>query len=416
VGRRPVGRVRHSIVLLALFVCMVSYMDRACISVAAPAIQREFGLNHAQLGIVFSIFSLAYFLFLTPWGVLADRYGARRLVTLGILSWSAFTTLTAAAWDFVSMLVIRFAFGATEASLMPAIASAFSRWVPENERSTSFGAFLSGGRIGGALAPPVAAWLVWQFGWRWMFVAFSGLGIICAAAWFWWYRDKPGEHPRISEAELNVIARAGATAPHAKAAITLERRLYLLLSVAFGYTFMWQFYITWFPTYLMERRSLPLAQAAGYAALPFVFGMIANWLGGIVTDLLGRRYGARTGRTVLGFAALLMSAALLAAGIAHPDPRTAAVLIALAAGAGDLSLGAVWSSATVIGGAAAGAVSGMMNSASNLGGFLSPMLMGWVLQLTGNWNVVLLAGVVTNAVAAFLWLGVNEESGDRVIG
>lgn len=387
---------------------MVSYMDRACISVAAPAIQREFGLNHAQLGIVFSIFSLAYFLFLTPWGILADRYGARRLVTLGILSWSAFTTLTAAAWNLASMLAIRFAFGATEASLMPAIASAFSRWVPENERSTSFGAFLSGGRIGGAIAPPVAAWLVWLFGWRWMFVAFSGLGILCAAAWFWWYRDKPASHPRITEAELDLIGRGTAAAPRARAALRPGRSLWLLLSVAFGYTFMWQFYITWFPTYLMEARSLPLAQAAGYAALPFVSGMAANWLGGIVTDLLGRRYGASAGRTVLGFAALLSSAALLAAGIAHPDPAFAAVLIALAAGAGDLSLGAVWSSATVIGGSAAGAVSGMMNSASNLGGFLSPMLMGWMLHLTGNWNTVLLAGVVTNTAAAFLWLGVNK--------
>jgi ACS family glucarate transporter-like MFS transporter len=409
-------RLRHSIVLLALLVCMVSYMDRACISVAAPYIQREFQLSHARLGMVFSVFSLAYFLFLTPWGMLADRYGARRLVTLGILSWSAFTTLTAAAWNFVSMLAIRFAFGATEASLMPAVASAFARWVPETERSTAFGAFLSGGRIGGAIAPPVAAWLVWQFGWRWMFIAFSGLGLACAAAWLFWYRDQPAEHPRITQMELEIIARGcSGGLRETGTGIALDRRVVLLLGVAFGYTFMWQFYITWFPTYLIENRAMPLAQAAGYASLPFVFGMVANWLGGILTDALGRRYGSRTGRTVLGFAALLASAALLAAGIAQRDSRLAAVLIALAAGAGDLSLGAVWTSATSIGGPAAGAVSGMMNSASNLGGFLSPMLMGWMLQIWGNWNAVLLAGVAADAIAAFLWLGVNRRGAPKTL-
>jgi MFS family permease len=412
--------VRYTIVALALGVCLVSYMDRACIAVATPLLQSEFHLNHAGMGLVLGIFSLAYFLFLTPWGMLADRRGARGPVTAGILSWSVFTTLTAAAWNSASLLAIRFVFGAAEAALSPAVASGFARWVPERERSTAFGAFLSGGRLGGALAPPVAAWIAMRYGWRWMFVAFSGLGVLAGAAWWLWYRDRPAEHPRISPEELALLPEpAPADAGPAKGIplrqAALSRPVLMLLGVAFGYTFLWQFFITWFPTYLMQNRGMTLAEAARYASLPFLLGMTANWLGGAATDLLSRRWGPHRGRAVLGFVALVGAAAFLGIGMLDRNPGRAALLIACAAGAGDLSLGAVWTAATVIGGRAAGAVSGLMNSASNLAGFLSPVLMGQILQMSGNWNAVLLTGIATDLVAAVLWLGANarpREAGD----
>ncbi|MBM3775346.1 MAG: MFS transporter, partial [Acidobacteria bacterium] len=186
-----------------------------------------------------------------------------------------------------------------------------------------------------------------------------------------------------------------------------SRPLVLLLAVAFGYTFMWQFYITWFPTYLVERRGMDLREASRYASLPFAFGLAANWVGGVIADLLTRRYGARFGRGSLGFGALMLSASLLLVGIWYPGARAAALLIALAAGAGDMFLGAAWASAVAIGGKAAGAVSGLMNSASNFGGFVSPVLMGWAYERWQDWNTVLAIGVLANAISAFLWLGVN---------
>ena len=178
-------RIRHSIILLALLIDMMSYMDRVCISVAAPALEQELALSKSQMGWVFSIFSLAYFLGQTPWGMLADKLGARNIVAGAILWWSAFTALTGAAWSYASLLAIRFSFGAGEAALSPAIASAFSRWTPVAERSTAFGAFLGGGRSGGAIAPPVAAFLLLRYGWRTMFVCFAGLGLIWAVLWRW---------------------------------------------------------------------------------------------------------------------------------------------------------------------------------------------------------------------------------------
>ena len=412
-------RIRYTIVVLALLIDMMSYMDRVCISVAAPAMRDEFGFTATEMGSVFSIFSLAYFLFLTPWGMLADRFGARGIVSLAIFWWSAFTALTGAAWSLVSLLAIRFIFGAVEAALSPSIASAYKRWIPVSERATAFGAFLSGGRIGGAATPPIAAFLVIQYGWRTMFQTFAIVGVVWVGLWYSWFRNYPKEHAWVNAEELKLIEGEEQVEPDRPAVggkgpswsrLLTSRPLLLLLAVAFGYTFMWQFYITWFPTYLIESRGMSLTQAAGYAGLPFAFGVAANWIGGLLSDALSRKYSPQFGRTSLGFCALILSALTLYVGLYLPDSSAAAIVIALAAGFGDLALGAFWASAVAIGGAAAGAVSGLMNSASNFGGFVSPVLMGWIYERWNNWNTVLLAGVFTNTVAAFLWLGVNPRS------
>ena len=410
-------RVRYSIVGLALFVNLVSYVDRACISVAAPSLRAEYGLTPSQMGMVFSVFSLAYFLSLTPWGMAADRFGARGAVTLAIFWWSTFTALTAAAWNFISLMVIRFVFGSVEAAITPSVASAFSRWVPLEERSTAFGAFLSGGRIGAALTPALAAFILLRHGWRAMFLSFACLGIVAGAGWWFWYRNWPQQHPRMTGTELDVIAadkiRLGQQERPRWTALLASRPLILLLLVAFGYTFMWQFYITLFPTYLLEKYGFTLAEAARYAGLPFIFGLAASWIGGVLTDLLTRRFGVRFARGSLGFTALLVAALLLCCGIFYPDRHIAAILTALAGGFGDLCLGATWASAVDIGGKAAGAVSGLMNSASNFGGFVSPMVFGLVLQKWNNWNTVLLVAVAASALSAFLWLGVFVDGNPK---
>lgn len=405
-------RVRHTIVGLALLIDLMSYVDRVCISVAAPAMREEFHLSPAQMGLVFSIFSLAYFLFQTPWGMLADRFGARGIVTAAIFWWSTFTALTSAAGSYLWLLVIRFCFGAVEAALSPAIASAFMRWLPVSERATAFGAFLSGGRLGGAVTPYIAARILLRWGWRAMFVSFAAIGVVWAAAWWMWYRNHPREHAHVNADELARIEGGGETHREGTdwTAILGSSRLWCLLAVAFGYTFLWQFYITWFPTYLVERRGLTLTEAAAYAGLPFLFGIAANALGGLITDLLTRRIGVERARTAVGFTALAGASLLMSSGVWMPLARPAAILIALAALSGDVFLGAAWSSAVSIGGRSGGAVAGLMNSASNFGGFCSPWLMGWVFQTWHDWNLVLLMGVATNTAAAFLWLGVNPRT------
>lgn len=405
--------IRYTIVALALLINVVSYVDRACISVAAPSLRAEYGFTPGQMGMIFSVFSLAYFLFLTPWGMIADRFGARGTVTLAIVWWSSFTALTAAAWNFVWLMVIRFLFGGVEAAISPSVASSFTRWIPLSERSTAFGAFLSGGRIGAAFTPALAAVILLRYGWRAMFLSFACLGVLAGAAWWFWYRNWPSEHPCMSREELDAIAaietpRGPRERPRWRKLLS-SRPLILILLVAFTYTFMWQFYITWFPTYLLERHGFTLRQASRYAGLPFVIGLGASWAGGLLTDLLAKRFGVRLARCSVGFVSLLVAALFLGCGIFCSDRHSAAILIALGGGFGDLHLGATWAATVDIGGKAAGAVSGLMNSASNFGGFVSPMMLGWVLGKWNNWDAVLSVAAASGALSAFLWLGVFTE-------
>jgi len=388
---------RHRLVLLALIINMVCYTDRVCIAIAGPELRKAFGLSQTEMGLVFSIFSLSYFLGQTPWGVLADRYGSRGLVAFAIAGWSLFTALTAAAWSYASLLVIRFVFGALEAAFSPAIASAFSRWIPINERATAFGAFLGGGRLGGAIAPPVAGFLVLRYGWQAPFLVFGAFGILWAAAWYAFYRNPP---PAAAQTQNEPIPWA---------VLLRSRRLWCLLGTAFGSTFLWQFYVTWFPTYLREQRGMAITEASYYAGLPLLFGVAATWIGGFLTDLLSRRLGDRRARTLIGFVSLCTGAALFTAGIWHPAPALGALLMASAAGGVDLYLGAAWSSATDIGETSGGAVSGLMNAASNAAGFASPAIMGLVLDRFHDWNAVLYLSAATTVTAAVLWLFVNPR-------
>lgn len=405
--------IRYSVVGLALLINMICYTDRVCIAVAGPEMRREYGLTQTEMGLVFSIFSLSYFLGQAPWGAVADRRGARGVVAFAIAGWSMFTALTAAARGYVSLLSIRFVFGALEAAFSPAVASAFRRWVPAPERSTAFGAFLGGGRLGGAITPPIAGYLVLHYGWRMPFVLFGAFGLLWAAAWYLWYRDRPADHPRIRPEEIALLdvsepeSAARQSVPWRE--VLAGPRLWCLLAAAFGSTFLWQFYITWFPTYLREHRGMSLTESSYYAGLPLLFGMAATWSGGLLTDWLGRRRGERRARTLIGLVSISGGAALMSAGIWCPEAALAALLMSGAAGAVDLYLGAAWASAIDIGGKSGGAVAGLMNAASNCAGFASPALMGFVLDRSGDWNAVLLSSVGTTALAAIFWLFVNPS-------
>jgi len=413
-----VTRVHYRVVLITLLVNSISYIDRVFISVAAPQIRHDLNLSSIQLGLVFGAFSLAYFLFQTPWGSLADTYGACKIVAAGIAGWSLFTALCGAAWNLISMLAFRFGFGASEAAVSPAVASAYTRWVPVSERATAFALFLSGGRIGGAITPPIAAFLLMRVGWRWMFPAFGALGILAAAVWWVWYKDDPEKHRGVSAGELEKIRRpipSGVGASYSDSPMPWYRLLrsgplLMLLAIAFASPLVWQFYITWFPTYLMEERGFTLKEAAGYATLPLFLGVAGNCIGGLVADALSRKLGLRRGQALVGFCGLAVSALLLYLGSSLAEHRLAVILLSLAAGVSDMTLGATWSTTVAIGAQSPGLAAGLLNSASNMGAMFSPVLMGWAYQNWQNWKMILLACVICDVISAVLWLGIGLKS------
>jgi MFS transporter, ACS family, D-galactonate transporter len=289
----------------------------------------------------------------------------------------------------MAFLAVRFFLGITEAALSPMVASLFRRFVSFERRPAAFGIFLAGGRIGGLLAPSLAAFFVIRYGWRSVFLFFAAIGLGVVIIWLLAFPQQ-----KLSAEPLP--ARTGGRAP-------MSRSLAILILVALLYTMMWQFFATWFPTYLTESRHFSLQQAGAFAGLPFFFGIFSTLLGGPLSIWVVRWLGPKAGRIVVVSGSLLLSAALLDSGLMMASRVTAAVLISLAAGAGDLILSTLWAAAVDLRENTAGAVAGLMNSAANLGAFLSPVLVGRMLQAGLGWSHILEGGVLLNISAALLW-------------
>src|SRR5262249_25619663 len=222
-------------------------------------------LSLLQMGVVFSAFTLAYSVFEIPSGWLGDVKGPRRVLTRIVLWWSAFTMLTGAARGLYSLVAIRFLFGAGEAGAFPNIARSFSRWFPVRERGRANGVMFLGSRIGGMLSAPIALLLVTRWGWRVSFVFFGALGIVWAAAWYLWYRDRPEEHPGANAEELAWIGQdprpdegvvpthEGRASPRTPwRALLTSRNLFAICAMYFAFGYGLYFYFTWLPTFLIK--------------------------------------------------------------------------------------------------------------------------------------------------------------------
>ena len=182
---------RHLLIVCTFLLSVLLYVDRTCISTAKDAVCADLGLSKEQWSWVLASFAFGYALFQTPGGAMADRFGGRFVLTTVVTAWSVFTGLTAAAWNFASLLVIRFLFGAGEAGAFPGMARVVYSWIPVKERGLVKGINFSGSRIGAALAMPGVAWLIHQIGWHQAFLVLMLVGFGWAAFWWLWFRDEP---------------------------------------------------------------------------------------------------------------------------------------------------------------------------------------------------------------------------------
>jgi ACS family hexuronate transporter-like MFS transporter len=394
------GRVDQVVlrsVVLATLINSLGYMDRVSMSIVAPSLRSEFSFSAMQIGMIFGAFSLSYALFQTPWGMIADRWPVRNLVALVILVWSASTGLTALCSTFILFLLVRFLFGVSEAALSPMIAALFRRSVSSEWRPVAFGVFLAGGRVGGLIAPAITAFYVIHGGWRSVFLFFAALGVIAVIGW--WIGYPRGE--LVERREPNRI----------RGRLPISISLLVLILVAFLYTFTWQFFATWFPTYLIESRHFSLQKASVFTGLPFFLGVLSTLGGGSLSRWSARVFGIHAGRRIVVSGSLAASGGFFLCGALMPSNYGSAILISLAAAAGDLVLSTLWASAVELGRGAAGAVAGLMNATANLGAFLSPLLVGKMLESGGRWPYILETGALINIASAILWIFFRTEDG-----
>ena len=416
----PATRVRGRVLAFAFALAVVTYLDRICIAAAAPFIMNDLHLSVWQMSVVFSAFTLSYSLFEIPSGWLGDVKGPRRVLTRIVVWWSAFTMLTGAARGFQSLLAIRFLFGAGEAGGFPNIARSFSRWFPMRERGRANGVMFLGSRMGGMLSAPIALVLVGRWGWRASFVFFGLLGLVWAAAWFAWYRDRPEDHPAMSPEELAWIQQDGQEGSATSvpsggtevdrtpwSALLRSRNLYAICAMYFAFGYGLYFYFTWLPTYLMTVLGFSRFRGGLFAGLPFLLAGIADLVGGGLTDRWTRRHGLRVGRCYLGFAAFLTCAALLLESTFVASPVLKAVLIAMALASADLALGACWAVPIDIAPNHAGVITGCMNTLGNIGGMIGPLVVGIAVDRWHSWTFPFYITALVYAGGALAWLVID---------
>jgi MFS transporter, ACS family, glucarate transporter len=380
-------------VLALLFVLVfVMYLDRLCIAVAGPRIQHEMGISPSGWGWVIGAFTLSYALFEIPSGILGDRIGARKVLTRIVLWWSAFTALTGAATSYRILLAVRFLFGAGEAGAFPNCTSAVSRWVPASERARALSVFWMATAMGGALAPPIVVSIEQHHGWRAAFYAFGSLGVFWSVIWYWWFRDSPAEKPGVSREEKEKIGQPAVRSESRVRWSQLVRNPNFLRLLLMYHTYCWgaYFYLSWLHTYLQLGRGLTENQMEIASALPSWAGLAGVVAGGYFSDRLARTHSLRFARCSLGSAGLIVSGALLLGATITANKWTAVAFLTIGLGAMDLMLPVAWSICVDAGGEHAGAISGAMNMAGQVGSLISSVAFGYWVEWSGSYDRALM--------------------------
>jgi len=421
---RPLSRTLPSHwLILALLFCtsVVTYIDRVNISVTARQMMPAFGMTDQQMGWVFSAFVAGYALFQIPGGWLADRWGARIVLTAALIWWSVCTAFTALAAtsplaDIVgivgALMTTRFALGLGEAVALPSFNRAVANWMPADSRGIGIGIAIGGIGLGSAITPPIAAWVMVNWGWQTVFYLSTLLGLVMSLLWWTLSRDQPGEHPCVQRIDSLQISSAQS---HSETALTWSDILtrptvwWLVLSyTCLGYVAY--LYLSWFYLYLVNVRGFDILRGGLYASAPFLAMLIGCPLGGWVTDRLAARYGITQGRFIAGMAGMAVAGCAIAVGGFVDSALLAIASLSLGAGCLYFAVGAYWASTTDLSKTHAGALSGLMNTGANVGGAISPSLTPWIAAQWG-WSVSLATAGAIALLGAALWIWIKPGEG-----
>jgi len=411
-------KYRHRVLILLFFLSIITYLDRVCISVAGPEMQRDLDISPEWWGWVVGVFAISYAAFEIPSGALGDRIGARKVLARIVIWWSGFTAATGAANSLAMLLPIRFLFGAGEAGAYPNTSGSISKWFTVQERARAHGIVWMASRIGGALTPVLVVPIQTAFGWRAGFFLFGFIGLIWAAIWIWWYRDRPSEKPGVTPEEIAEIGAPASKTHHPLpwGQAFRSRNLWAIMAMYFTYCWGSFFFLSWLHTYLVKGRGFTM-QGLMFSTLPFILGAMANLSGGWASDRLVQKFGLKTGRRAVAMLGLGSAAIFTVATILSPDKYVALIFLALSYAGSDFMLPSAWAVCLDIGKKYAGAVTGTMNTAGQIGSFLSSVAFGYFVKAglergmtpLDAYNLPLIPMAVMLAASTLLWLKIDPS-------
>jgi sugar phosphate permease len=411
-----IKRIQIISVTLLVIAGLVNYLDRSTLSFANHSISEEMHLSASQMGILLSAFSLPYAFAQLPMGVLLDRLGARVMLGFGMLLWSAAQFAGGLVQTVNQFFLARFVLGIGEAPAFPAGAKVFSEWFAIRERGRPTGMFTASTTIAPALAPPLLTWLMLAFGWRGMFVAMGGLGILAAIGWIALYRDRravaleSGEVDYLSDGDKASAEERKVTGAE-WSGLLAKRTTWGILFGWMGVIYMVWLYLTWLPGYLEKERGVTLAQAGWMVIAPYVAGTVGQLSSGFIADSLLARgmtpIASRKWPICIG----LIFAALFTVPAAYtPSLALALVYISLAMFFVNLSSGAGWALVSV---SAPRRLVATLGSFMNFGGYLgasaAPVITGFMVDKTGSFVPAFVIAAAVALAGALVYLAVVKD-------
>ncbi|MEU5835908.1 MFS transporter [Streptomyces diacarni] len=435
------GRVRHLILAMLFVVTTINYADRSTLSIAGDSMQEDLHISSGELGVLFSAFSWSYLIAQIPGGWLLDRFGSKKVYGLAIFVWSVFTMLQGAIGFFtgaavVLLFLLRFAVGFAEAPSFPGNSRIVAAWFPTKERGFASALFNSAQYFATVAFAPLMGWLVTAMGWEHVFTVIGGLGVLLALVWTK-VIYAPRSHPRIQKSELDHISSGGALvdldAPttegeaQAKGAegareaaagkqnlrhigTLLKNRITLGVFIGqyFINTITW-FFLTWFPVYLVQERGMSILEAGFVSSLPALCGFIGGVLGGWLSDRLARRGISLTAaRKIPIVTGLLLSTSIIICNYVTASWLVVLIMSLSFFGKGMGALGwAVMSD--VAPKQIAGLAGGVFNTFGAVAGIVTPLVIGWLLDATGSFDLALAFVSACAAMAVVSYLVIVRE-------
>ena len=403
---------RYFILVLLFIASMINYIDRAALSILAPYITTDLNVNKAELGLIFSSFAIGYAVFCFVGGWLADKYGPRRIFAGAMGLWSLFAGLTCAAFNFTSLFIIRVIFGAAEGPMGSVTNKTIVKWFPARERARAVGVSFSGNPMGGAVSAPIVAASALAFGWRMTFVGMMLIGFVWVVVWL--IATKGSEAPK-EEADARTVAETvGNDLPDEKLSYYLKQPIILFTALAFfAYSYILFFFMTWFPSYLLDARGLNMRDMSIANVLPWLLGFVGLISGGFISDYIYKlTNNLLFSRKVIIVVGLIIAAICITASALVLNLYGAIALMSVGMFAMYVTTSCSWAIVQdTVKGNNVGAVSGFIHFLANLAGVFAPMLTGFIVQGTGQYySAFYLVGALAIGSAVLLMLGGKKQT------
>jgi ACS family D-galactonate transporter-like MFS transporter len=410
-------RVRYGILGVIIIATAINYMDRANLSIVAPDVKKDLNISAAELGLIFSAFSWTYAALQIPGGWVLDRVGPRITFGVALIFWSIVTGSISLAKGFGSLLGLRLALGVAETPAFPANNTLVSRWFPTKERGFATGAYTAGEYVGLAIAAPLLAWMAVTYGWHSVFYLTGGLGIVFAFVWLFFIRDTPQSDKRVSRSEIDLIESGGGAVKtahseggeHAKFSdipkLMRHKRMVGALIGQFANTSTLFFFLTGFPTYLVEQKHFTLLKAGIMVTIPYLVALLGTLAAGSWSDWMLRRGVATTiARKTPIISGLILSMIVIFDNFVN-NPALVITFFSIAFFAQGMASATAWALLSDIAPAKQlGLTGGLFNFFANAGGALSPLVIGLIVGATGSFAYGLVYIAVIAGIGALSYI------------